>query len=175
MDRGSSGDFFGRTAFLQFHITKELHEPHYFVPKHSFTSDVCRVLCIWRKQKSPTNCNQKRMAREARLAKTLFMITGASLLTWLPFQIMNLLLSLNVIGYFPNYNATLYIVKFLHFSNSLVNVIIYPFRISEFKNVLLQMFHCCVTPFQRENEVAPVNQVRLGHLRPCQELQVPND
>ncbi|XP_078364509.1 adenosine receptor A3-like [Oculina patagonica] len=137
---------------------------------------ICSAYCvIWRKQKSPTIVNQNHMAREARLAKTLFMITGASLLTWLPFQIMNLLLSLNVIGYFPNFFATLYIVKVLHFSNSLVNVIIYPFRISEFKNALLQMFHCCVIPSERGNEVAPIHQVRLGQLRPCQELQVPND
>ena len=45
---------------------------------------------IWRKQKSPI-CNHKNVIREAKLANTLFWITGASVFTWLPFQILNLL------------------------------------------------------------------------------------
>ncbi|XP_078363811.1 adenosine receptor A3-like [Oculina patagonica] len=118
-------------------------------------------LLIWKKQKSPMG-NQIHAAREARLAKTLFMITGASLFTWLPFQIMNLLLPLKVIGYFPNFNTIIYFIKFLQFSNSLVNVIIYPFRISEFKNALLQMFNCCVIPCRREFD--PIHQMRLDRL-----------
>ncbi|XP_078364495.1 histamine H2 receptor-like [Oculina patagonica] len=120
-------------------------------------------LLIWKKQKSPMG-NQNHVAREARLAKTLFLITGASLLTWIPFQIMNLLLPLNVIGYIPNFNAIIYIIKFLQFSNSLVNVIIYPFRISGFKNALLQMFPCCVLPCRRGNEVDLIHQMRLDRL-----------
>ena len=63
--------------------------------------------------------NQALAAREVKLTKTLFMITRASLLTWLPFQIKNVLVV-----------ATSFAIKFLLFSNSLVNVIIYPFRIS---------------------------------------------
>ena len=124
---------------------------------------------IWKKQKSSMG---KHVTSEAKLAKTLFMIIGASLLTWLPFQIINVLVNFEVISYFPYFYATIYIVKFLQFSNSLVNVIIYPFRISEFKNALLQMFHCCVIPCERGNEVAPIHQVRLGQLHHCQELQI---
>ena len=138
---------------------------------------MCAAYCvIWKKQNSPMN-NQNQVARAARLAKTLLMITGASLLTWLPFQIINVLVNVNAITrYFPFLlnNGTLYIVKFLQFSNSLVNVIIYPFRISDLKNALLQMFHCYAIPCQRGNEVAPIHQVRLGQLHHCQEQQVPN-
>ena len=135
-------------------------------------SVMCTAYCvIWKKQKSPIG---NRVAREARLAKTLGMITGASLLTWLPFQITNVLVNFNVIVYFRYLHATIYIVKILQFSNSLVNVIIYPFRISEFKNALLQMIDCCVIPCERGNEVAPIHQARLGQLHSCQELQVHN-
>ncbi len=135
---------------------------------------ICVAYCvIWRKQKSPTLGNQNHVAREARLAKTLFLILGASLLTWLPFQILNILTYFTPTWYFPYF--VIYIIKFLQFSNSLVNVIIYPFRISEFKNALLQMFHCCVIPCERGNEVDLIHQVRLGQLHPCQELQVPNN
>ncbi|XP_078364497.1 adenosine receptor A3-like isoform X2 [Oculina patagonica] len=126
---------------------------------------ICAAYCvIWRKQKSPTMGNQNHVAREARLAKTLLLITGASLLTWIPFQILNLLVNFGATRHFLYFNLTLYIIKIIQFSNSLVNVIIYPLRISEFKNGLLQTFHCCVVPCQRRNEVVPLHQVRLDQL-----------
>lgn len=92
------------------------------------------------------NRNQQ-VQRETNLAKTLFLITGASLLTWLPFQIVmiwpSLISSLEII----------YIIKLLQFSNSLVNVIIYPFRISEFKGALFRMLQGFVTPFCRKTRI----------------------
>ena len=135
---------------------------------------MCVAYCVIRKRQMPMIGNQNHLAREARLAKTLFIITGASLLTWLPFQIVNLLLYFGAIRDFPYIYITIYIIKFLQFSNSLVNVIIYPFRISEFKNALIQMFHSCVSPCDRSNEVAPIRQLRVGQFHHCQELQVPN-
>ena len=45
---------------------------------------------IWRKQKSPI-CNHNNIIRETKLANTLLLITGASVFTWLPFQILILL------------------------------------------------------------------------------------
>ena len=130
---------------------------------------------IWKKRQSPMG-NHAHAAREAKLTKTLFMITGASLLTWLPVQTLYVLLAFNVIGYFPYFNLILFIFKFLQFSNSLVNVIIYPFRISEFKNAFVQMFRCCINPCERGNEVSPTHQKRPGHdrMQPCQELQFLN-
>ena len=112
---------------------------------------------IWRKQKSPM-FNQNHIRREKRLAKTIFLITGTSLLTWLPFHILSLLVFCIPIWNFPYIGATIFVIKSLQFSNSLVNVIIYPFRISEFKNALLQMFKCCCV----SNGV-----VRLGKVHPC--------
>ena len=104
------------------------------------------VMCIaygviWRKQSAMMG-NRNHVVREKRLAKTLFIITAAPLLTWLPFQTWNLLANRGVLGDFPKINMIINIIKFLQFSNSLVNVIIYPFRISEFKNALLQMLRC---------------------------------
>ena len=145
-----------------------------------FQSTPLLVMCttyfvIWKKRQSPVG-NQAHAAREAKLVKTLFMITGASLLMWLPFQIINVLLFYNVIGYFPNLNIIIYIVKFLHFSNSLIDVIIYHFRISEFKNALFADVFCSLFPCVRKNEVSPIHQERPGHIRmqPCQELQILN-
>ena len=142
-----------------------------------FQSTPLLVICIayfvvWKKQ-ATTMGNQNRVVREIRLAKTLFIVTGASLLTWLPFEILNLLLYFCDTD-FSYINITVHIIKFLQNSNSLVNVIIYPFRISEFKNNLLQMFHCCVGHRDRSNEAVFLRQLRVNQFHHSQELQVGN-
>ena len=110
---------------------------------------------VWKKQKSPFR-NQNHIKREVKLAKTLALITGTSLFTWLPFQILNILFALKVTQNFHLIELTTFIIKFLQFSNSFVNVIIYPFRIPQFKRTLLQILNFCAIPFERSrNEVSP--------------------
>ena len=115
---------------------------------------------IWIKQKSRKGIRNHRAARESKLAKTLFLVTGASLLTWTPFQIMNnlflfqgLQISLTVF----------YLSKILQFSNSLVNVVIYPLRIPEFKTTLKNIIHCCRAasqrPTARSQPLVPLNKI----------------
>ena len=50
---------------------------------------------VWKKQKSPFR-DQNHIKREVKLAKTLALLTGISLFTWLPFQILNSLFILKV-------------------------------------------------------------------------------
>ena len=101
---------------------------------------------IWIKRKSTKGIRNHRAARESKLANTLFLVTGASLLTWTPFQMINYL------SYIAGLQVSwtlLYLSKILQFSNSLVNVVIYPFRIPEFKRTLKNVIHCCRAAFQR--------------------------
>ena len=110
---------------------------------------------VWKKQKMPFH-NQNHIKREVKLAKTLALVTGTSLFTWLPFQILNILFALKVTQNFHLIELTLFIIKFLQFSNSFVNVIIYPFRIPQFNRTLFQILNFCVIPFERSrNEVSP--------------------
>ena len=95
---------------------------------------------IWKKQRS--SMGNQNQSREARLAKTLFLITGASILTWLPFQILNIVLYFGVTENILYSTLTILLVRVLQFSNSLVNVIIYPFRIPGFRNTLWRMLRC---------------------------------
>ena len=144
-----------------------------------FLSTPLLVMCIayfvvWKKRKTVVG-NQNHVVRETRLAKTLFIITAASLLTWLPFQTLLLLHDFGVIGNLPYLKATVFIIKVLQFSNSLVNVIIYPFRISEFKNALLLLCrYAYVCPRDRRNQVLPMHHRRLGQFHHFQELHIPN-
>ena len=154
---------------------------NYVYIRASFLSTPLLVMCIayfviWKKQKTMMG-NQTNVVRETRLTKTLLIITAASLLTWLPFQILLLLLKSGTFANRPGDNPTVLItIKVLQFSNSLVNVIIYPFIISEFKNALLQMLRCCapVHPHDGRNEVVPMHQGRLGQFHHFQELHIPN-
>ena len=151
---------------------------NFLYPLVLFLSTPLLVMCIaycviWRNQTAMMG-NRNHVARETRLAKTLLIITAASLLTWLPFQIWNLLANRRVLGDFLHINMTIYIIKFSQFSNSLVNVIIYPFRISEFKNALLQMFRCCVSARCGSNDVVPMQLWRHGQFQHFQELHIPN-
>ena len=110
---------------------------------------------VWKKQKSPFR-NQNHIKREVKLAKTLALITGTSLFTWLPFQILNILFELRVFKSFHLFQLTLFVIKILQFSNSFVNVIIYPLRIPEFKRTLFQILNLCVIPFRRSiTEISP--------------------
>ena len=59
------------------------------------------------------------------------------------------LFALKVTQNFHLIELTVFIIKFLQFSNSLVNVMIYPFRIPEFKRTLFQILNFCVIPFRR--------------------------
>ena len=102
---------------------------------------------IWRKQKSPI-CNHNNVIREVKLANTLLLITGASVFTWLPFQILNLSVYLQITANFSHMQPTVLIIRVLQYSNSFLNVIIYPLRIPEVKNYLLHLLHCCVVPRQ---------------------------
>ena len=110
---------------------------------------------VWKKQKSPFR-NQNHIKREVKLAKTLALITGTSLFTWLPFQIMNILLVLKVMENVHRIEFAFFVIKTLQFSNSFVNVIIYPFRIPEFRRTLFQILNFCVIPFRRSStELSP--------------------
>ena len=110
---------------------------------------------VWKKQKSPFR-NQNHIKREVKLAKTLALITGTSLFTWLPFQIMNILFELKVMENVHRIEFAFFVIKTLQFSNSFVNVIIYPFRIPEFRRTLFQILNFCVIPFRRSStELSP--------------------
>ena len=117
--------------------------------------------CIWIKRKSTKGIRNHRAARESKLANTLFLVTGASLLTWTPFQMINYL------SYIAGLQVSwtlLYLSKILQFSNSLVNVVIYPLRIPEFKRTLKNVIHCCRAASQRpttarSHPAVPLNRI----------------
>ena len=80
-------------------------------------------------------------SRERNLTKTLFIVTLVSLLTWLPYVILVFLR--DVMKVFSTSLLALRInnsLVLLFYANSLVNPILYTFRMPEFKRALVSLF-----------------------------------
>ena len=90
------------------------------------------------------------VSREKKLTKTLFIMTVVSLMLWLPRVVLLYLFwlgdssvtSLSLSTQFNLYNDFL----FLFFANSLVNPILYSFRMPEFKRALVSLLRCRSQP-----------------------------
>ena len=116
---------------------------------------------IWIKRKSTKGIQNHRAARESKLANTLFLVTGASLLTWTPFQMIN---NLSFIEGWRISSTLLYLSKILQFSNSLVNVVIYPLRIPQFKTTFKNIIHYCGAVSQRPTTARSQPAVPLNRI-----------
>ena len=67
------------------------------------------------------------MERNRRLSLSLLILTGVSLITWMPYAILHAFIAL---GVYKTCNMNVhYILRLLHYANSLVNPIIYVMRI----------------------------------------------
>ena len=116
---------------------------------------------IWIKRKSTMGIQNHRAARESKLANTLFLVTGASLLTWTPFQVFNNLISFDRLRISL---TLLYLSRILQFSNSLVNVVIYPLRIPQFKTTFKNIIHYCGAVSQRPTTARSQPAVPLNRI-----------
>ena len=116
---------------------------------------------IWIKRKSTKGIQNHRAARESKLAYTLFLVTGASLLTWTPFQVFNNLFSFDRLRISL---TLLYLSRILQFSNSLVNVVIYPLRIPQFKTTFKNIIHYCGAVSQRPTTARSQPAVPLNRI-----------
>ena len=99
---------------------------------------------ICRKQASRIH-NEVQARREAKLSRTLFLITALFVLTWLPFQILSIVVHMcNQCRRIPG--IAVFLIKLLQYSNSFINFLIYCLRMPDYRNALLQMlptFNCC--------------------------------
>ena len=153
-------------AVLNLYFNGIMKDPSYNFPALLFQTTPLLTICvayfsIWIKRKYTKGIRNHRAARESKLANTLFLVTGASLLTWTPFQMINYL---SYIAGLQVSRTLLYLSKILQFSNSLVNVIIYPLGIPEFKRTLKNVIHCCRAASQRPTTARSQPAVPLNRI-----------
>ena len=90
-----------------------------------------------------------------KLAKTLFIITVLSLVSWLPFHVIFLLLHL-----FPDVpisDSAVIITRLLQFANSLLNPIVYNLRMPEFRKAMKKLICGCVIRHRHNVEIRLVS------------------
>ena len=96
---------------------------------------------IWFKMKfrfARRDSNKRSGEQDKRLAVMLFTVTVVFVLTWMPFQIIN------IVTFFckPCQKMPIeivYFAKFLHYGNSCVNPIIYSFLVPEFRKTVIKI------------------------------------
>ena len=82
--------------------------------------------------------------QDRKLAKTLLFVTLAFVFTWVPFQVI----SATFFSFFcsptcyPLPENAFYATKILHYANSMVNPILYVFRMKEFRTSVKNMLQC---------------------------------
>ena len=97
-------------------------------------------LAIWismRRNPIPSH-NRRSMTQSSKLAKTLFIVTAFSIMTSLPYGIIITLKEFSE----DFFSFRVQIIMTLQYANSLVNPVIYCFRMPEFKASLKKLF-CC--------------------------------
>ena len=97
------------------------------------------------------------ITRERKLTKTLFIVTVASLLLTLPFTILRIFEIFVLTSSTRTYFRLHYSFAFLNYANSLVNPVLYTFRMPEFRRALFYIFNCRSQPHPLQ--VFPLNEM----------------
>lgn len=82
------------------------------------------------------------LAREIRIAVTLAVVIGAFVVAWLPFFVM-LLVSTYCRTCKPNYGIIVPFTKWMHYSGSMVNPVIYTHRNKDFRQAFKKILFSC--------------------------------
>lgn len=100
------------------------------------------ILVVISSKRRLSNRGGKRLAKEFKTAKSLGVVTGAFIICWLPFFIVSLLFnhSIEAKAVINKTPAIISSVKWLHYSNSCLNPIIYAFLNPTFKVAFRNLF-----------------------------------
>ena len=80
-----------------------------------------------------------RQKKEARFSQTLFLTTGASFITWMPFACSNIVFNA-CLSCREIHAVAIYTMKLLQYTNSFINFLIYFYRLPSFRRALLSTF-----------------------------------
>ena len=103
---------------------------------------MCIAYCvIWRKEASRIY-HTFRARSDARLSKTVLLITGMFMLTWMPFQVLVIVI-VKCAACKKVSLVVVFVIKLLQFSNSVLNFFIYCFRMPNYRRALFSLLPSC--------------------------------
>ncbi|EDO26357.1 predicted protein [Nematostella vectensis] len=103
----------------------------------------------------PPGSLQRTMIKDRELALTLFIVTVSSLVSWLPYALMQ------VFALTISYRA-IYAITLLQCTNSLMNPAIYALRMREFRSALIQFACKCSRYYPHVAPAEPNRTVQLS-------------
>ena len=103
---------------------------------------MCASYCVILKKDASRLHSTFRARSEARLSKTVFLITGMFLVTWMPFQVLVILI-LRCVTCNSVPVVVTFVIKLLQFSNSVINFFIDCFRMPIYRRTLFALFRSC--------------------------------
>jgi len=100
----------------------------------------------------PGQDSSRTMKRDMRIAITIALVIGFFVIAWLPFFIVQLLLVF-CMKCQPGIFSTelLLFLKFMHYSNSAVNPIVYAVKIPEFRRAFKQLLSLCLCCYTNQS------------------------
>ena len=103
---------------------------------------------------APTQ-NSKSINRNMPLSRTIFIVIAASTVFWLPSFVVHV-----VKGFCPRFvtSQVTWFVNVLHLANSMVNPLVYAFRVPAFKDALKKVYHIR----NRDLDIRKVNDFALS-------------
>ncbi len=124
---------------------------------------IASYLAIWvaTRRNQLHNSTNRSLAQNRKLAKTLFIVTILSLITWLPAGI-----SLASPSYLTDFNSSYVLITLaLQYANSFLNPIVHCFRMAEFKKSLKKHFCRCYSrkPIRDDTPVWIVQGISLTY------------
>ena len=86
---------------------------------------------------------QMKTRQDKKLAKTLLFVILVFVFTWVPFNIISAIFYFFcAANCYPLPDNVFYVTKILHYANSMVNPILYVFRMKEFRTSVKNMLQC---------------------------------
>ena len=105
-------------------------------------SDRKRLPCI--NENSSRDRSRRAIENDRKLSLTVFIVTTVFILTWLPFHVINLIVFLRCKSFpclaQPSHQL-IYTVKLLHYTNSILNPVIYSLRLQDFRSTLKKFLY----------------------------------
>lgn len=94
----------------------------------------------------PAGATKSPAQNEAKIAATIAVITGLFVIAWLPFFVVNLIAQfcMPCLPPYPDVLRLIRFVKWMHYSNSMVNPLVYAYRNAEMRKTFKRLLLFCL-------------------------------
>lgn len=114
----------------------------------------------------PAGTSQSPMQKETKIAATIAVITGLFVIAWLPFFVLNMIAEFcsPCLPPYPDILRLVRFVKWMHYSNSMVNPLVYAYRNAEMRKTFKRLLLSCFCGHRSRHRHFPASS-RTAHAR----------